>query len=433
MKLFFLFLFSIFFTSLSFSQKKKADLLLYNATIYTVDANFSVVKALAIKDGKILETGDSKKLLAKYEAKEKLDAKGAAVYPGFIDAHSHFLGYGLGLQTADLVETESWDDILNRLQNFAKQKNIQTGQWLVGRGWDQNDWAAKEFPTNEKLDALFPNNPVLLTRVDGHAAVANQRALTLAGVNAGTKITGGEVEVKAGKLTGILIDNAVDLVSEKIPAPTAAQLSSALLDAQKACFAVGLTSVHDCGVSYQSALLFNSLQEGGSLKMRIYAMLSDAPENFTWAQQHGKIKTPSLNVSSFKVYADGALGSRGASLLQPYADKPEWSGFLLSTQAHFDSVAAALYKMNWQMNTHAIGDSGNRTILKIYSKYLQKANDRRWRIEHAQVVDKADLGLFGRYSIVPSVQPTHATSDMYWAGTRLGPQRVKFAYAFNDL
>lgn len=433
MKQFFLLQFFGLLSLASFGQKRSADLLVHNATIYVIDEKFSTASAMAVKDGKIVETGDSKKLLSVYNAKEKLDAKGAFIYPGFIDAHAHFSGYGLGLQTADLVGTESWDEILNRLQNFSKQKNSQPGQWLVGRGWDQNDWAVKEFPTNEKLNELFPNNPVLLTRVDGHAAVANEKALSLAGVSINSKLTGGEVEVKSGKLTGILIDNAVDLVSDKIPSATAGQVQNALLEAQQACFAVGLTSVSDCGINYRSAIFFDSLQRRGLLKMRIYAMLSDAAENFGWAQKAGKIKTPSLNVSSFKVYADGALGSRGACLLQPYQDKPEWSGFLLSSQQHFDSVAAALYKMGWQMNTHAIGDSGNRTILKIYGKYLKGANDRRWRIEHAQVVNAADFDLFGKYSIVPSVQPTHATSDMYWAGNRLGAQRVKGAYAFNDL
>ncbi|HEX8314967.1 MAG TPA: amidohydrolase [Flavisolibacter sp.] len=415
------------------AQKKQADLIVHNGIIYTVDAKFSIASAMAIKDGKILETGDSKKLLAQYNAKEKVDVKGAAVYPGLIDAHAHFLGYGLGLQTADLVGTESWDEILNRLQAFSKSKNITAAQWIVGRGWDQNDWAVKEFPTKEKLDVLFPNNPVILTRVDGHAAVANQKALDIARVTTASKLTGGEVEVKNQMLTGILIDNAVDLVSSKIPAPSAEQLISALKDAQENCFAVGLTTVSDCGVDHPSVRLMNLLQQKGELKMRIYAMLSDNANNFDWARKSGKIKTSFLNVSSFKVYADGALGSRGASLLRPYADKQDWSGFLLSSQQHFDSVANVLYKMGWQMNTHAIGDSGNRTILTIYGKYLKGANDRRWRIEHAQVVNENDFSLFGKYSIVPSVQPTHATSDMYWAGDRLGPQRVKGAYAFNDL
>ncbi|MDQ6609388.1 MAG: amidohydrolase [Bacteroidota bacterium] len=416
-----------------FAQNKKADLIIYNTKIYTVDATFSTASAMVINDGKVVETGGSKNLLAKYDAKEKIDAKSRIVFPGFIDAHSHFLGYGLGLQTADLVGTESWDAILLRMAEFAKKKNIQPRNWIIGRGWDQNDWTEKEFPTKEKLDRTFPDNPVLLTRVDGHAAIVNQKALDLARVTNNSKLSGGEVELKDGKLTGILIDKAVGLVSAKIPSATLQQLQTALLDAQANCFAVGLTTVEDCGVTYATALLMNDLQKKGELKMRIYAMLSDDPKNFNWAKSNGKIETPSLHVSSFKVYADGALGSRGACLLQPYTDKPAWTGFLLSSQQHFDSVANVIYKMGWQMNTHAIGDSGNRTMLNIYGKYLKGKNDRRWRIEHAQVINHEDFYLFEKYSIIPSVQPTHATSDMYWAEKRLGPDRVKGAYAFKQL
>ncbi|MBB1286210.1 amidohydrolase [Flavisolibacter sp. BT320] len=423
---------TIFFLT-ACAQKKKADLLLHNGKVYTVDASFSVASAMAIKDGKILEVGDSKTLLDAYDDAEKIDAGGKAVYPGFIDAHAHFLGYGLGLQSADLVETKSWNEILERLQSFAKTKNIQPGQWIVGRGWDQNDWPEKDFPTREKLDALFPNNPVLLTRVDGHAAVANQKALEAAGVTISTKITGGDIEVKNGQLTGVLIDNAVDLVSVKIPSPNKTQTKAALLEAQQNCFAMGLTTIDDCGVSYQDAQLFDEMHKSGELKMRIYAMLSDAGPNYQFAKQNGKIKTPHLNVSSFKVYADGALGSRGACLLHPYTDRPNWQGFLLSPLTHFDSVANVLHGLGWQMNTHAIGDSGNRAILNIYGKYLKGKNDRRWRIEHSQVVNKSDFSLFAKYSVVPSVQPTHATSDMYWAEQRLGADRVKGAYAFKDL
>jgi hypothetical protein len=422
-----------FCTLTSVAQKKKADLLLHNGKLYTVDATFTVASAMAVKDGKIIEVGDSRKLLASYEATEKIDAGGKAVYPGFIDAHAHFLGYGMGLQSADLVGTNSWDEILERLQTFAKNKNIQPGQWIIGRGWDQNDWTLKEFPTNEKLDQLFPSNPVLLTRVDGHAAVANQKALDEAGVTTNSKITGGDIEVKNGRLTGILVDNAVDLVSDKVPASTKEQAKAALLEAQQNCFAMGLTTVDDCGVGHETVQLYDEMHKGGQLKMRIYAMLSDAASNYNFAKRNGKIKTPFLTVSSFKVYADGALGSRGACLLHPYSDRPGWQGFLLSPLSHFDSVANVLHGLGWQMNTHAIGDSGNRAILNIYGKYLKGKNDRRWPIEHSQVVNKADFALFGKYSIVPSVQPTHATSDMYWAEQRLGADRVKGAYAFHDL
>jgi len=413
------------------NQREKIDLLVYNATIYTVDSTFSVTDAIAVKDGKIIETGKTGDLQNKFEAIEKIDANGKFIYPGFIDAHAHFVGYGLGLQTVDLVGTESWEDILHRLDDFAKNKN--KGQWLIGRGWDQNDWPVKDFPTNEKLNELYPDRPVFLRRVDGHAAIVNQKALDIAGVKAGDKLTGGEVEVKNGKLTGILIDNAIGLVASKIPEPDAAQLKEALLDAQKNCFAVGLTTVDDCGLDYKTVLFIDSIHKKGDLKMRIYAMLSDGRENYDFIFQHGKIKTDRLNVRSFKVYADGALGSRGACLLQPYSDKPGWSGFLLSSQQHFDSVANLLSQKDFQMCTHAIGDSGNRTMLMIYARYLKGKNDSRWRIEHAQVINENDFKLFGENNIIPSVQPTHATSDMYWAADRLGKERVKGAYAYKQL
>jgi predicted amidohydrolase YtcJ len=236
-----------------------------------------------------------------------------------------------------------------------------------------------------------------------------------------------------GKPTGILIDNAVDLVSANIPGPDPDEMMKALLEAQQNCFAVGLTTLDDCGLDYEAILYLDSLQKKGELKMRIYAMLSDAPKNYDFAFSKGKIKTDHLNVRSFKVYADGALGSRGACLLQPYKDKPGWSGFLLSSKEHFDSVASILSQKDFQMCTHAIGDSGNRTILTIYGKYLKGKNDKRWRIEHAQVINSSDFALFGKYNIIPSVQPTHATSDMYWAGDRLGNERIKGAYAYKQL
>jgi len=368
--------------------------------------------------------------LEKYDAREKVDAKGKFIYPGFIDAHAHFYRYGLGLQTANLVDTESWDEILQILKEFS-QKN--TEGWIIGRGWDQNDWPVKEYPTKDRLDSMFPDRPILLTRIDGHAAIANQKALDIAGIQPGMKITGGDVEEKNGKITGILIDNAVDLVSTKVPAASVAQIKNALNQAQNNCFAVGLTTVDDCGLDYREVLTIDSLQKTGDLQMRIYAMLSDAKHNYDFLFSKGRIKTDLLNVRSFKVYADGALGSRGACLLQPYNDRPNWYGFLLSPLSHFDSVANIIAANNFQMCTHAIGDSGNRAVLNIYAKYLKGKNDKRWRIEHAQVVNEKDFHLFGQYNVIPSVQPTHATSDMYWAEQRLGKEREKGAYAFNRL
>jgi predicted amidohydrolase YtcJ len=428
MKLF-LFIMSISVLS-SCSNKQKIDLLVYNATVYTVDSNFSKTEAIAVDKGKIVATGSSKDLLDEFDAKEKIDAQRKFIFPGLMDAHSHFLDYGLGLNQANLVGTTSWEDVLEKVKKFASENKEG---WIIGNGWDQNDWTVESFPNNERLNELFPDRPVILSRIDGHAAIANDKALQLAEVKAGDKLEGGEVEVNNGKLTGILIDNATGLVFSKIPKPTTAQLTDALLDAQKNCFAAGLTTVSDCGLDYSMVLLIDSLQKKNELKMRMYVMLTDSKRDYDFLFKNGRIKTDRLNVRAFKLFADGALGSRGACLLQPYSDKPGWSGFLLSSQQHFDSCAKIIAEHGFQMCTHAIGDSGNRIMLEIYAKYLKEKNDQRWRIEHAQVVNKDDFHYFGDYNIIPSVQPTHATSDMYWAGDRLGKERLKYAYANKEL
>jgi predicted amidohydrolase YtcJ len=411
-------------------SKPAADLIIYNAKIYTVNNNFDVVQALAVKDGKILSVGSNADVREKFSAKEEIDAKGKAVYPGFIDAHAHFYRYGESLQSADLRGTTSWEEVLKRVTEFAK---THPDGWLIGRGWDQNDWVDKQFPTKEKLDQLFPNRPVLLGRVDGHASIANQFALNAAGINKSFTLTGGDIVEKNGKLTGLLIDNAVELVLNKVPQPDAKKATKMLLDAQKNCFAVGLTTIDDCGLDYDAVEFIEKMQSDKKLKMRLYIMLSDAEKNFDYLFKRGAIKTDRLNVRAFKVYADGALGSRGACLLHPYSDMANKSGFLLSDIKHFEEVADKINAHNFQMCTHAIGDSANRSILKIYDKVLAGKNDKRWRIEHAQIVAPTDFAMFGKASVVPSVQPTHATSDMYWAADRLGAARVKGAYAYKQL
>lgn len=418
------------FAACAKQQDFNADLLVKNAVVYTVDTRFSIADAFVVKGGKIIAVGRDDSIENIYKAHQVVDAGGKSVYPGFIDAHSHFYAYGLSLQQVALADLKSWDQILDSVLTFSKR---YPDGWLIGRGWDQNRWAVKQFPTKDKLDQLFPSRPVLLTRIDGHAAIANQAALNIAGIKPGQTIPGGEIETVKGKLTGILVDNAVGIVKRKIPGPTDQETEDAFLFAQRNCFANGLTTVSDCGLPYTMVNTIAQLQHKGSLKMRMYVMLSDRKENYDYLFKRGVFKTPGLDVRSFKVYADGALGSRGACLLQPYSDRKNWQGFLLSDQKHFQEVAEKIAAKGFQMCTHCIGDSANRVILKIYASVLKGKNDSRWRIEHAQIISPEDLHYFGDYNIIPSVQPTHATSDMRWAGARLGKKRLKTAYAYNQL
>ena len=418
--------------STSSGNRQPADLLVYNATVYTVDSAFRQAQAFAVQDGKFVGVGTAEELRGQFAAKEEVDADGQFIYPGFYDAHCHFYRYALGLRDANLVGTNSWGEVVQQLQKQRQQ--YPEGAWLTGRGWDQNDWARKEFPTKDTLDALFPNTPVFIIRVDGHAALVNQKALDLAGVTARTPISGGTITKDArGQLTGLLVDNAVGLVSAKIPEPTAAEAETLLLQAQQQCLAVGLTSMADAGLEKAQVDRLDQLQTAGKLKVRLYAMLAPTKENKDFYLKNGPVFKDRLTVNSFKVYADGALGSRGACLVEPYHDRPKETGFLLSTEQEFRALAKLLAASKFQMNTHAIGDSANRIILNIYGEALKGQPDRRWRIEHAQVITPADMGKFGQFGIVPSVQPTHATSDMYWAGERLGAERLKTAYAYAEL
>lgn len=417
----------VFITYSSMAQKQGVDLIVHNGKVYTVDNNFSKAQAFAVNDGKIVKVGSDKEILGSFEGKDNVDAKGKAVFPGFIDAHAHFLSYGVSLFTVQLYDSKSMDEVLNRVMAFAKAH--PGNGWITGRGWDQNKFEGKQFPDNSLLNKAFPDRPVILARVDGHASIANEKALQLAGIKAGQTVTGGEFVVQGGKLTGLLIDNAVDVVQNVIPRPGLKQLEAYSTAAQKNCFEYGLTTITDCGLNYDAIDALDLLQKEGKLKMKLYIMMSDDKSNYERFLPKGPYKTDRMYVKGVKVFADGALGSRGACLLKPYADQPGWYGFLLSSPAHFDSVAAMLSKTEFQMCTHAIGDSANREILSVYGKYLKGKNDRRWRIEHAQIVNENDFHFFGDYSIIPSVQPTHATSDMYWAEERLGPTRIKDAYA----
>lgn len=410
--------------------KKNADHLIVNARIYTVDSTFTIAEAMAIRDGKILATGTRDFIESTFRADSITDMNGRTIVPGLNDAHAHFVQYALGLREANLVGANSWEETIDRVHTFFAER---PNGWVIGRGWDQNDWPIKDFPDNRALNERYPDRPALLIRIDGHAALANATALRLAGIEPGDTIVGGEFVSRAGALTGLLIDNAVDRVSKFIPTPTDDEYTQALMEAQANCFSVGLTSLTDCGLPHTQVEKLKNLQEAEKLQMRLNVMLSDDPANYRYAEKNGKIKTDRLTVQSIKVYGDGALGSRGACLRHPYSDQAGHYGFLLSRPAHFDSVARWALESKWQLCTHAIGDSGNRVILNTYARYLPKRNDLRWRIEHAQVVNPYDLVLFRQLRVIPSVQPTHATSDMYWAERRLGSERIKYAYAYQPL
>ena len=403
---------------------------MHHAKIYSVDDNFSVAQAMAIRDGKIIAIGTDDEILKEYEATEIIDAAGKTIFPGFIDAHCHFTGFATDMWKCPLVGTTSFEEVIEKLKLYSQHAPMQ---WIFGRGWDQNDWAIKEYPDKRILDSLFPDRPVFLKRVDGHAALVNQAALNIAGVTADTKIEGGSIELENEQPTGILIDNAMELVEVKIPQISDSVALKYFAEAQRLCFAVGLTGVQDCGISEHTVDLIDAAQKAGDLKMKIFALLTDNPQYYAPWIKKGPYRTERLHVGGFKLYADGALGSRGACLLSDYTDKPGWKGFLRSEAEHFTSVANMLANTPFQMCTHAIGDSGNRTILKIYAAALKGKNDKRWRVEHAQVMEAGDFHFFAEYNIIPSVQPTHATSDMYWAEKRLGAERVKTAYAYKQL
>ncbi len=410
--------------------REKVTVVVHHAIIYTVDDAFSTVEAMAISDGKILATGTNDEILKKYEGEQTIDAGGKSIFPGFIDAHCHFTGYATDRWKCDIVGTTSWQEIIDKITVYSKTAPMQ---WIYGRGWDQNDWDQKEFPNNSQLDSLFPDRPVYLKRVDGHAAIANSVALQMAGITADTKINGGSIELKNGKLTGILVDNAMGLVERKVPDISDSLAKQYYIEMQADCFAQGLTGVHDCGVSEHTIDLVQAAQKSGDLTMKIFALLRDDSSYYDRWVKKGRYTNGSLTVGGFKLYADGALGSRGACLLKDYSDKPGWKGFLLSTPEYFMDKAQRLANSNLQMCTHAIGDSGNRELLNVYATVLKGKNDKRWRIEHAQIVAPEDFHFFADYSIIPSVQPTHATSDMYWAGDRVGAERMEGAYAYKEL
>ena len=420
----------LLYCATSCSKKQEVDLIVTNANIYTVDEDFSKAYATAIKDGKFVAVSNDKDILEKYSAKKQLDVQGKTIVPGLFDAHCHFYGLGMTQQVVNLRGTTSYEEVLEKVYDFKKER---PSDFILGRGWDQNDWEEKAFPTKDALDKLFPSTPVALERVDGHAYLVNQRALDMAGITKSTKLSGGEVILGAdGEPTGVLVDRPMAMVDAVIPQPSLTTKIQALKDAEALCFDYGLTTVNDAGLNKSVIELIDSLQQVGELKIRIYAMVSNNEENLDYYLNKGIVETDRLNVRSVKVYGDGALGSRGAALKTPYSDQPGHFGAMITPTDEMEALAERIAASDYQMNTHAIGDSANIVVLRAYDKALRGKPDRRWKVEHAQVITDNDFDYFEK-GIIPSVQPTHATSDMYWAGLRLGLQRMRGAYAFKML
>lgn len=416
---------------LSCTTNKQIDLIVYNAKVYTVDSAFTTVEAFAVNNGVVVELGDSQDLLNKYDAKEKIDVNGKFIYPGFYDAHAHFFMLAEAMDEVNLVGSKSFDEVLERLKTYAAENPDK--KWIVGNGWDQNLWPEQKFPNKDSLDKYFPEIPIYLTRIDYHAALVNSKALSKAQLDSSYFVEGGVISVnEQGIPDGILIDNAMQLVKNHIPKEQNSALLKILRRAQDSLLAVGLTSIVDAGLTKDQIESLKIFYNEDSLAIRDYAMVAATNESIKEYLRAGTFESDRLTVRSFKLMADGALGSRGACLLHPYHDAPT-SGFLLQSPDEFDKIIKRLANSNFQVNTHAIGDSANRIILDTYGKYLKDGKKRRWRIEHAQIIAPNDFDKFKEFQIIPSVQPTHATSDMYWAEERIGPERMKGAYAYNKL
>jgi len=410
------------------SCSEKADLIVHNANVYNLNSSLDKSSSFAVKDGKFIYVGNDE-ILSKYSSANIINAQGLPIYPGFIDSHAHFFDLGYYLNQVDLKNTNSLEEVIERVISFDSENNTE---FLIGRGWDQNDWSNKDFPDNLLLNQEFPDKAVVLRRIDGHAYLVNDFALELAGIDNLSNVEGGEFIKKNGKLTGVLIDNAMRLIDDIIPEPTKEQTVKALISAQNLAFENGLTTISDAGLTKSQIDLIDELQNDGILKIRIYAMVENEPKTLEYYLNSGPYKTDLLNVRSVKVYADGALGSRGALMINDYSDRKGFKGIIRTPIDSIQNLAFKLAGTGFQMNTHAIGDDANRIVIKAYRNALFDYRDPRWRIEHAQVVSEDDFELFNS-KIIPSVQPTHATSDMYWLNDRIGPKRAKNAYAYKKL
>jgi predicted amidohydrolase YtcJ len=416
-----------------------ADLIVTNARIYTVDEAHPSAQALAVKDGRFLFAGSEREVMALRGPSTKVvDAGGHTVIPGMVDAHAHLLGLGEALQQVDLTGTRSYDEVVARV--VAAARSQPAGKWIVGRGWDQNDWADTRFPTHDALTRALPNNPVYLTRVDGHAGLANAAAMRAAGVTAKTPDPrGGRLERDASNApTGVFVDNAQGLIERVIPPPAREDTRKALQAAITESHRYGLVGIHDAGESRTTIDIMEEMGKAGELPFRLYVMVGDdsaALAHYMAIGPRSGLYDNHLWVRAIKLYADGALGSRGAALLEPYSDDPKNNGLLVSAPAHIEAVAERALASGFQVATHAIGDRGNRVVLDAYEQALRAhpTADHRFRVEHAQILNHDDIPRFAQLGVIPSMQAVHQTSDMYWAGNRLGLGRLLGAYAWRSL
>lgn len=406
------------------------DLIVHNATIHTMNDYNDVEEAMAIRDGEIIEIGPERQINNKYSADEYLDAENSIIYPGLIDAHGHMMSYARMLLSANLFGSTSMQEIVVRLEKYD-QKNKAT--CLIGRGWDQTNFSSNEPLTNEALTKAFPNKPVLIYRVDGHAAIANDAALKKAGITTATIIPGGRVDVTNGKCSGLLLDNAITRVSNVLPDFNRTKLIAALQQVEQELFQFGITGVHEAGVDFKDLQLLRSMSKAKKISLNLNIMLFPTKENIAFAQKKGIVQEQNLTIRSFKIIGDGALGSSGALLKKTYSDDPHNHGILTTSIEEMDAVARIARSINYQVNIHAIGDSTNQIALGIITKHTKGKVDHRWRIEHAQVIDPADFLAFAKAGVIPSVQPVHAVSDHKWVANRIGKERMGGAYAYQTL
>lgn len=426
----FTYIFILFLGLTSCFKGKHVDLIIHNAQVHTLNEQNSIQDAIAIKDGEIVEVGPERQILNKYTSDEDIDAGGKDIYPGFTDAHGHILSLVQQKLNLDLTNSQSFDEVLVRLEKYEQRTHRK---FIIGRGWDQSLWANKEFPTNEQLNKMYPNTPICLYRVDGHAILVNEALLKKANITASTIIEGGQIEVENGKCTGILTDNAVLPILKFIPKYSKKEIKETILEIQEELFQYGITGVHEAGIENSDIQLFKELINSNQLSLNIYAMLTSSEENIAFSKKKGIYKHKNLSIRSFKVMGDGALGSHGAWLKKEYADKKGHFGALATPESELKRIATICELTGYQMNTHAIGDATNSLIFQIYKSLNDVNKDHRSRIEHAQVIDPNEIKLFSEYGIFPSVQPTHAVSDQRWAEQRIGKERLKGAYAYRSI